>query len=153
MMLLRKRKAQSLIEYAILLAVVISAFLLLQGIVKRGIQGGLNDSADRLGDQYSVTNTATESNRIREDDALIVEETGSDETIGTIIGALAETGDISEDNTIGSIDQGAHSISTRTGEDFTTESRSQTESVDTEGYRWSDIEETTYGDFDAPEGF
>lgn len=40
------RRAQSIMEYALLLAVVISAFLAMQVYLKRGLQGRLRDSSD-----------------------------------------------------------------------------------------------------------
>lgn len=40
------KKAQSITEYALLLAVVVSAFLAMQVYLKRGLQGRLRDSSD-----------------------------------------------------------------------------------------------------------
>ena len=80
MKLYKNRRAQSMIEYAILLAVVISAFLLLQAIVKRGVSGGINDAASRMGDQYSVSNSVIQETRAMAEgeDHIIVEEGGID---------------------------------------------------------------------------
>lgn len=67
---LRKRMAQSTLEYAVLAVVVIGALLSIQAYLKRGIQGKMKSSADDIsGEQYdnkkttynkkTVTNTKT----------------------------------------------------------------------------------------------
>lgn len=53
---LRKKKAQSTLEYAVLIIIVIGALLSIQVYIKRGIQGRLRSAADDIGDQYSVGN-------------------------------------------------------------------------------------------------
>lgn len=53
---LRKRKAQSTLEYAVLIIIVIGALLSIQQYVKRGLQGRMRQAADDIGDQYSVGN-------------------------------------------------------------------------------------------------
>jgi len=49
---LRKKKAQSTLEYAILIIIVIGALLSIQIYVKRGVQGRLKSATDDIGDQY-----------------------------------------------------------------------------------------------------
>ena len=46
------KKGQTTIEYAMLLIVVIGAFLTIQNYLKRGVQGRWRDAVDSLGDQY-----------------------------------------------------------------------------------------------------
>lgn len=53
---LRKRKAQSTMEYAVLIIIVIGALLSIQQYLKRGLQGRMRQAADDIGDQYSVGN-------------------------------------------------------------------------------------------------
>jgi len=53
---LRKRKAQSTLEYAVLIIIVIGALLSIQTYIKRGVQGRLRQASDDIGDQYSVGN-------------------------------------------------------------------------------------------------
>lgn len=53
---LRKKKAQSTLEYAVLIIIVIGALLSIQVYLKRGIQGRMRSSADDIGSQYSVGN-------------------------------------------------------------------------------------------------
>ncbi len=53
---LRKRKAQSTLEYAVLIIIVIGALLAIQNYIKRGVSGRLRQASDDIGDQYSVGN-------------------------------------------------------------------------------------------------
>ena len=50
------KQAQSTLEYAIIVAVVVGALLAMQIYVKRGVQGRLRSSTDNIGDQYSAGN-------------------------------------------------------------------------------------------------
>ena len=54
---LRKRKAQSTVEYAILIIIIIGALLSIQVYIKRGVQGRLKTAADDIGEQFSPGNT------------------------------------------------------------------------------------------------
>ncbi len=51
--MLVKRRAQSTLEYALIVAVVVGGLIAMQVYVKRGLQGKLKESADQLGEQYS----------------------------------------------------------------------------------------------------
>jgi len=51
--MLIKRGAQSTLEYALIVAVVVGGLIAMQVYVKRGLQGKLKESADQLGEQYS----------------------------------------------------------------------------------------------------
>ncbi len=46
------RKAQSIVEFTVLLIIVIAVFVAMQAYVKRGIQGRWKTSIDDFGDQY-----------------------------------------------------------------------------------------------------
>ncbi len=48
---LQKNKAQSIIEYSVLLGLVVAAFVGMQVYLKRGIQAAVKISADQLGSQ------------------------------------------------------------------------------------------------------
>ncbi len=54
---LNQKRAQSTLEYAVLVIVIIGALLSIQVYIKRGVQGRLKSAADDIGDQYSVGNT------------------------------------------------------------------------------------------------
>lgn len=52
-MLIRMRKAQSTLEYALLIGVIVGAFLGMQNYLKRALQGRMQIIGDQMGDQYS----------------------------------------------------------------------------------------------------
>lgn len=55
---LRKRMAQSTLEYAVLAVVVIGALLSIQAYLKRGIQGKIKSSTDDISaEQYDTEDT------------------------------------------------------------------------------------------------
>ncbi|MDD5070472.1 MAG: hypothetical protein PHV17_07055 [Candidatus Omnitrophica bacterium] len=56
-MLIRVRKAQSTLEYTLLIGVVVGALLYMQNYLKRSIQGRLQTIGDQMGDQYSPHET------------------------------------------------------------------------------------------------
>ena len=45
-------RAQSTLEYAVLIACVVAAVIAMQFYIKRGIQGKLRQSSDEIGEQY-----------------------------------------------------------------------------------------------------
>jgi len=55
--MLIKRRAQSTLEYALIVAVVVGALIAMQVYVKRGLQGRLKSAADDMGEQYSPGHT------------------------------------------------------------------------------------------------
>ena len=143
MKLYRNRKAQSLIEYAILLAVVIAAFMLLQGVIKRGVSGSGYEAATRMGEQYAVGGTTTYEDRTKTGDTTIIEESGSDETLADFLEGTP-LADVDPTETLAS---GAHTFSTRQGDEYTTTSESKSISLADEKYRWDDLESTEVEDF------
>jgi len=54
-MLLRQRKGQSTLEYALLIAAVVAGLLVMQMYVKRGMSGRVKSASDELGEQYDPT--------------------------------------------------------------------------------------------------
>jgi uncharacterized protein (UPF0333 family) len=54
-----KRRGQSILEYVVLLAVILSALLLMHIYVKRSYQGRLKEEASQLGQQYSPGHTTS----------------------------------------------------------------------------------------------
>jgi predicted hydrocarbon binding protein len=55
------KKAQSILEYAVLTACFIAALVGMQIYLKRGIEGRLKATADDLGRQYAPKNTLSET--------------------------------------------------------------------------------------------
>ncbi len=53
------KRSQSLLEYSILTALILSALLIMQFYVKRGYQGRLKQSADSVGQQYAPGHTTS----------------------------------------------------------------------------------------------
>ena len=52
-------KAQTTLEYAILIGVIVAGLIAMQVYIKRGYQGKLRESADSMGQQFSPGNTTT----------------------------------------------------------------------------------------------
>lgn len=48
-----KRKAQTILEYTILVCILLGVLVAMQNYIKRGIQGRWKSATDDLGDQYS----------------------------------------------------------------------------------------------------
>ncbi len=55
--LFQKKNAQSTLEYAVLIVIIIAALIAVQAYIKRGVQGRMKSSADDIGDQFSPGNT------------------------------------------------------------------------------------------------
>lgn len=67
-----RKKGQSTLEYAVIIAVVVAALVAMQTYVKRGLQGRLRQASDDIGEQFSpgyttvnhTTNSTVNSNEI-----------------------------------------------------------------------------------------
>jgi len=86
--LIRMRKAQSTLEYALLIAVVVGSLLYMQNYLKRSMQGRLQRIGDQIGEQYSPYQTfrnvvaETRIARIQEDETRGVGSLKTEEHIG-----------------------------------------------------------------------
>ena len=97
--MLRRNNGQSIVEYAVLLGVVIAALLIMQMFIKRGYQGGLKESADKFGEQFSAGGTTIHQTRSMVGDQSIAEEVATTPTINqfaTAEGMAAATGTIAK---------------------------------------------------------
>ena len=141
------KKGQSILEYAILLAVVIAVLLIMQSFVKRGYQGSLKRSADSMGEQFSASSTTIKEEQKMEGDQNIVTE------VGTTTEVMNQFSDqVPEGVTVqGTLDRNAYSLNTRTGGTVTAESQSKTESASLEKARLSDYATTEVTDFTDPD--
>ncbi|UCG34571.1 MAG: hypothetical protein JSW17_03465 [Candidatus Omnitrophota bacterium] len=101
------RKSQSILEYAILIGVIAAGILVMQSFVKRGFQGGLKDSADKMGEQFSASGTQIYRKREMQSDQFITEESGTE------AGGIIQ--DLSGEEVKGAVSKGAYSISSREG--------------------------------------
>lgn len=52
-----KNKGQSTLEYALIVTVIMAAMVAINIYMKRGVQGKLRESADKIGEQYSAGKT------------------------------------------------------------------------------------------------
>ncbi len=59
--MVKKRKGQSTLEYALIIAVVVAAFIVMQYYMRRGVEGKLRESIDDIGQggQYVAGNTTS----------------------------------------------------------------------------------------------
>jgi Flp pilus assembly pilin Flp len=55
--ILKKRKGQGIIEYAIILGLIVAALSAMRVYIKRGIQAGIKVAADQLGSQENAEET------------------------------------------------------------------------------------------------
>jgi uncharacterized protein (UPF0333 family) len=53
------KKAQSTLEYGLVIAIVVAALLAINIYMKRGVQGRLRSSADDIGEQFEARNTSS----------------------------------------------------------------------------------------------
>jgi hypothetical protein len=61
-----KKQAQSTLEYAILIFVIVAALITMQIYIKRGMMGRLRSSTDEIGEQYSAGHTTGSYDSVRE---------------------------------------------------------------------------------------
>ena len=54
---LSKKRAQTTLEYAILIGVIVAGLIAMQVYLKRGFQGKLKEGADTMGQQFSPGHT------------------------------------------------------------------------------------------------
>lgn len=145
MVLYRKRSGQSILEYALLLGVIAAGILIMQSFVKRGFQGRLKDSADRIsgGEAFSAGGTTVFQKRDLTTDQEITEET-----------ATTTTGGISNyvSGLEGTADKGVYSLNRREGGDATSETKARTEAAKQEKYQWDEYQDDTVDDFEFEEG-
>jgi Flp pilus assembly pilin Flp len=78
-MQLNKRKAQGMLEYALLIAIFVAVIVALQIYVKRGLQGKFKQTADQIGEQFTTGQSYT-IQRISQ--SATKEETKPDTDIG-----------------------------------------------------------------------
>jgi len=60
------RRAQSTLEYALLIGVIVAGLIAMQMYLKRGYQGKLRESTDQIGEQYSPDYTTSKTTITKE---------------------------------------------------------------------------------------
>lgn len=88
------KKAQSTLEYAILITVILAGLLAMQIYMKRGYQGRLKAEADSIGEQYSL------------------------QSLASWYRTITTTATLESNNEDGSAQQFSNQQSTRTGEEY-----------------------------------
>jgi len=96
-MLLRIRRSQSILEYAVLIAIVVAAIVIMQVFIKRGVSGRLKDSSDRIsgGQLFSASNSTTydHSEMDAADPRVITSMTATDDTAAGLATSVELQGD------------------------------------------------------------
>lgn len=145
------RKGQSILEYSILLAVVIAVLLIMQAFVKRGYQGSLKASADKMGEQFSASSTTIKEKREMTGDQDVVTEVGTTSDVMGQFSSAIPTGV----TLTGTLDQSVpvYSLNTRTGGVVAATTESKTASAQQEKARLNDYQNdsvTNFTDSDLP---
>ena len=141
--MLRRNTGQSILEYAILLGVVIAALLIMQMFVKRSYQGGLKDSADKIGDQFSAGGTTIKQERVMTSDQNILEGVATTGKINTYKVGIADTA-------ADAVADGVYSYNQRTGGKSTMTTQQKTDAAMQEKTRASEFQTETVADFTSP---
>lgn len=75
--MVKETRAQSILEFCVVIVVVIAALLSMQAYMKRGLQGRWKDSVDQLGDQYAPDMSGTITHTISsEASTTIIDDMG-----------------------------------------------------------------------------
>ncbi|MBI4707612.1 MAG: hypothetical protein HY761_06775 [Candidatus Omnitrophica bacterium] len=127
----KRNRGQSILEYAVLLGVVVAAVLIMQVFVKRGFQGNLKESADKMGEQFSAGGTTVLNKRTMNSPQEIVDASA---TTGAIGDFLPEGIDAS----VNTLEKDTYSVNQRTGGEMTMATKSSTDSANQEKTRWSE---------------
>jgi len=91
--LTKLRQAQSTLEYALLISVVVGGLLTMQNYLKRSVQGRLQASADEIGEQYSPGLTFRQDEMVSNLTAPMTEATTKGYSTQTVvnIGGMKQT--------------------------------------------------------------
>ena len=146
------RKGQSILEYSILLAVVIAVLLIMQAFVKRGYQGSLKASADKMGEQFSANSTTILDRQNMAGDQDVVTEVGTTADImGQFTGQLPTA--LQATTLVGTLDQDnpTYSLNTRAGGVVSARTETKTDSAAEEKARLADYQTTVVSDFTDPD--
>jgi hypothetical protein len=146
--MIKIKPAQSILEYAILIAIVIAAVVVMQVYMKRGISGRLKESSDKIsgGEAFSASNTATWQRSVQSGDRNITEMTATNDKASTLATDAGYT------DTVVDINSTAHAYSAGKMEGGVTDSNSmsRTDSAANEAFKAGDLTSSSVGgDFNA----
>lgn len=137
-----KTKGQSILEYTIMFAVVVAALVIMQAFIKRGYQGSLKSSADKMGEQFSAGNTTIQEKSTMAGDQTIHTEVGTTSTVSAVLPSGLTSKDL--------VGKDVYSYSERSGAKVTSETTTKTESAKEEKTRLSELQSTKVDDFADP---
>ncbi|MCX5701255.1 MAG: hypothetical protein NTZ63_06930 [Candidatus Omnitrophica bacterium] len=141
------RKGQSILEYSILLAVVIAVLLIMQAFVKRGYQGSLKSSSEKMGEQFSASSTTIKEEQAMAGDQKIITEVGTTtDMMGQFVDKIPSDVVVS-----GTLAKGAYSLNTRQGGVVTATTQHNTASASQEKARLGDYAQDTVTNFTDPD--
>lgn len=141
------RKGQSILEYSILLAVVIAVLLIMQAFVKRGYQGSLKSSSEKMGEQFSASGTTIKEEQAMAGDQKIITEVGTTtDMMGQFVDKIPSDVVVS-----GTLAKGAYSLNTRQGGVVTATTQHNTASASQEKARLGDYAQDTVTNFTDPD--
>jgi Flp pilus assembly pilin Flp len=144
-MLMLNKRGQAIIEYAVLLAVIVAAVLIMQMFVKRGFQGNLMDASQKMGDSFSAGETSIQKiSKLDETGQSITEETGTDTKMDPFIQSSTMP-DLKH-----TLDNQAYSYNERTGGEQSSDTKTDTGSARAEKTRISEYQDTKATNFPDP---
>jgi hypothetical protein len=79
----KNKSGQSTLEYAVIIAVVVGALLAIQIYMRRGVEGKMRDSTDKIGEQYSAGNMQAKYTTTQTGDQVTTEKFGGQLGQGT----------------------------------------------------------------------
>ncbi len=80
----KNKLGQSTLEYAVIIAVVVGTLLTIQIYMRRGVQGKLRESTDKIGEQYSAGRMTSKYTTTQTGDQVTTERFGTQELgVGT----------------------------------------------------------------------
>jgi len=137
--MIKIKPAQSILEYAILIAIVIAAVVVMQVYMKRGISGRLKESSDKIsgGESFSASNTTTweRSNMTTSRDITeLTATTDNAVALGTLLG-----------QTVNATGDKAYSAGKSEGGATTSNAMSRTDSAANEAFKAGDLVSDTTG--------
>jgi Flp pilus assembly pilin Flp len=87
----KRDTGQTTLEYAVIIAVVVAALVAMQIYMKRGVEGKLRDSTDKIGEQFEASNTGVSRNTTHVSNTVQTLNLGTT-TVNTISDNRVESG-------------------------------------------------------------
>lgn len=81
----RPGRGQTILEYSLMVAVTIAALLIVQVFVKRGYQGKLKESSERIGEQFSRSGSSSIQQSHLSGTQTVTEETATNDTMADFL--------------------------------------------------------------------